>query len=251
MIYNETRDNYTIAGNTFIRDPNLSAKAKGILIYLLNLPKDWIFHQSELSDHFKDGYKGLVTGFKELENKGYIKRGQLRQDKGKFSYPDWSVSDKPMFLPIITSHSRQTDNRQTDNRQTDNRQLLSTYSTNNLSIPSTNKTNNNMLNSEFEAFWKLYPKKVAKKNAFEAFKSARKKVDLQTILQGLQIYCANIKTKGTEEKYIKYPQGWLNGERWTDGLDPEVADKLKDQQRHARMIAEMEAAEAEDESGHQ
>ncbi|MFT8487972.1 conserved phage C-terminal domain-containing protein [Oenococcus sicerae] len=136
MIINKSRDNYTIAGNTFIRDQNLSAKAKGILIYLLSLPKDWVFYQSELTDHFDDGYKGLRTGFKELENKGYIKRGQLRQDKGKFSYPDWSVSDKPEFLPIITGHSRQADKRQAEKGQ-----LLITDSTNYLSNQSVEITN--------------------------------------------------------------------------------------------------------------
>ena len=242
MIYNETRDNYTIAGNTFIRDSNLSAKAKGILIYLLNLPKDWVFHQSELEKHFTDGRESLKTGFNELESKGYIHREQRHEKTGHFLSYDWSVSDKPRFLPIIDVEKPSTEKPSTENPQ-----LLSTYSTSNLSIPSTDKTNNNMLKSEFESFWKLYPKRVAKKNAFEAFKTARKKADLQTILTGLQIYCANIKAKQTEEKYIKYPQGWLNGERWTDGIDPEVKEKFDEDQRHARMIAEMEEAEAEDE----
>jgi hypothetical protein len=71
----------------------------------------------------------------------------------------------------------------------------------------------------FENFWKLYPKKVAKKSCFEIWK--RKHLHLKESLLVADIkkrISSCCKWKGG---YIPNPQTYLNGERWEDEIEKE------------------------------
>lgn len=68
--------------------------------------------------------------------------------------------------------------------------------------------------SEFAAWWVMYPRKQAKAPALKAFKTARKKVDLKTLMEGVQAYA--LLSIGQDKTMIKLPAGWLNDERWGD-----------------------------------
>lgn len=74
----------------------------------------------------------------------------------------------------------------------------------------------------FEAFWDLYPKKVAKGQAAKAHKAALKKADADAILEGLRGHLPAFAK--SERQFIPNPATWLNGERWGDDLDTEVED---------------------------
>lgn len=65
----------------------------------------------------------------------------------------------------------------------------------------------------FNQFWQMYPRKVGKDGARTAFKRARKKTSLETILAGLHLY--NL-TRPKETHYIAHPTTWLNQGRWAD-----------------------------------
>ena len=122
--------NFTMISNVGLKDNRLSFKAKGLLSYMLTLPDDWIFYESEIVNHATDGKQSVRTGMKELEKFGYLVKEQKRNSKGKFAKIDWVVSDEPIngdtttFQPSTTFPS--TDNPSTDKRATDNRTLLST-----------------------------------------------------------------------------------------------------------------------------
>ena len=122
--------NFTMISNVGLKDNRLSFKAKGLLSYMLSLPDDWIFYESEIVNHATDGKQSVRTGMKELEKFGYLVKEQKRNSKGKFAKIDWVVSDEPIngytttFQPSTTFPS--TDNPSTDKRATDNRTLLST-----------------------------------------------------------------------------------------------------------------------------
>ena len=121
---------FTMISNVGLKDNRLSFKAKGLLSYMLSLPDDWIFYESEIVNHATDGKQSVRTGMKELEKFGYLVKEQKRNSKGKFAKIDWVVSDEPIngdtttFQPSTTFPS--TDNPSTDKRATDNRTLLST-----------------------------------------------------------------------------------------------------------------------------
>jgi len=85
----------------------------------------------------------------------------------------------------------------------------------------TNKQSNKQTNNysvEFEEFWNLYPRKVAKKKAEESFKKAMKASDFKGILDGLNKYLKFWSTKDAD--FVPHPTTWLNQHRWEDEINP-------------------------------
>lgn len=119
--------------NVGLRDKNLSFKAKGLLAYMLSLPDDWVFYESEITKHATDGKHSVRAGLQELESNSYLVKNQSRDESGKFSNVEWILHDEPL------SENRSTDNPPTEKPTTENQSLLNTDLTNDLSIPSTDK----------------------------------------------------------------------------------------------------------------
>jgi uncharacterized protein YdaU (DUF1376 family) len=63
----------------------------------------------------------------------------------------------------------------------------------------------------WDEFWALFPNKVGKADAVKAFDKARKRVDRQTMLDGLQRYVDK-----TDDRPWCNPSTWLNQDRWAD-----------------------------------
>jgi hypothetical protein len=75
----------------------------------------------------------------------------------------------------------------------------------------------------FNEFWDVYPMKQGKKPARDAFARALKKVDAQLIIEGARRYRDD---PNRVDQWTKWPQGWLNDERWNDGpLAPRVGNR--------------------------
>ncbi|MEA9983673.1 hypothetical protein [Subtercola sp. RTI3] len=70
------------------------------------------------------------------------------------------------------------------------------------------------IDSEFDEWWSLYPRKQAKPAALKSFKAARKTTELKLLLAGAQAY--SLLNIGTEKTFLKLPAGWLNDRRWED-----------------------------------
>lgn len=78
------------------------------------------------------------------------------------------------------------------------------------------------LATEFKVtFWPRYPQKIGKANAFKAFCAARKRVELEPMMAGLERY---IRDKPTERDWC-HPSTWLNQDRWLD--EPAPAPKKR------------------------
>lgn len=70
---------------------------------------------------------------------------------------------------------------------------------------------------EFEALWKQYPRKRGKKDALRHYIAARKKkVDYQTISDGLDAYNGYIKRNGVQPAYVKLGSSWFCEWSWED-----------------------------------
>ena len=90
----------------------------------------------------------------------------------------------------------------------------------------TNNINNNMviltndlneLENLFEEFWKLYPKKIKKKDSKRIFLKVCKNIETyELIIKGLNEHLNSDSWNKDNGKYIPYPSTWLNGERWND-----------------------------------
>ena len=73
---------------------------------------------------------------------------------------------------------------------------------------------------DFEAFWKVYPKKVAKLAARRAWDKARKQVDPAVIVEALK---RQVAAGVFVEPFVPYPATWLNAGRWEDEMPGEGA----------------------------
>lgn len=69
-------------------------------------------------------------------------------------------------------------------------------------------------------FWNNYPQKLDKARAYDAFCAAiAAGADAQVLCAGAAAYAAYCRIHSVEPRSIKYAQGWLNDDRWTDELD--------------------------------
>jgi Helix-turn-helix domain len=69
--------------------------------------------------------------------------------------------------------------------------------------------------TDFEQFWKLYPKRTGKGAAREAFKKALKKTSLEAILAGAKRYHDD---PNRDNEFTALATTWLNQERWDDDV---------------------------------
>jgi hypothetical protein len=65
---------------------------------------------------------------------------------------------------------------------------------------------------DFERFWKEYPKKRAKRNAYREWMKLRPKPDIGAILAAIE----RLKRARIELKFTKDPERWLKGACWED-----------------------------------
>lgn len=85
----------------------------------------------------------------------------------------------------------------------------------------------------FAEFWEAYPQRRDRRKAVAAFRKALKRADAQTIIDGARRYAAD---PNRQEQYTKFPEGWLNGDRWSDGPLP-----VRNPQRPAMSRADEKA----------
>jgi hypothetical protein len=76
------------------------------------------------------------------------------------------------------------------------------------------------LDAGFDKFWKTYKRTGPKKVAHACWRAAIKKDSPENILAGLMAWVAYWNIPGSAQ--MKWPQGWLNEERWND-VPPSVA----------------------------
>ncbi len=122
MIFRIKKDNrnpYVIINKGLANDSNLSAKAKGIMFYLLSLPDNWQVYEVEITKHFRDGLKSIRTGVQELITARYIYRLQRRAVKGHYSGYEYWVFETPQtpgkLAKITVMPKRQNRKRHTTN----------------------------------------------------------------------------------------------------------------------------------------
>jgi hypothetical protein len=95
--------------------------------------------------------------------------------------------------------------------------------------------------ADFDRFWDAYPLKKGKKPARVSWDRAIKAGwNPEVIIDGAAAYRAEIVGSGRE---IKYPQGWLTDERWTDTPGPVVPRTKVERNRVALIKGLVEAAE--------
>ncbi|RXY87100.1 MULTISPECIES: DnaD domain protein [Bacteria] len=129
---------FVLVHKGFIYDPNISAKAKGILLYLLSRPNNWKIYTSEIQKHMTDGLKAVNSGVNELIAIGYIERKQTRKENGDFGEYEYYVYEKPKKIREMPfGESAKMENAKMENAVGENAKGQATN----------NNSNNNDLNN--------------------------------------------------------------------------------------------------------
>ena len=91
----EKNRNFTTMSNYHLRDKELTLKAKGLLSQILSLPDEWDYSVRGLASICLEGKDCIVATLKELENKGYLVRKQLRDANGRLSGIEYIIYETP------------------------------------------------------------------------------------------------------------------------------------------------------------
>lgn len=128
IVRRRVRSNFTTLPNDLIRDPNLSWKALGILVFVLSLPDNFRLHLSHLSKQKTSGRDATRTGLLELQRAGYLRIKRERGERGKFSHTTRLVSDQPEYQELGSPRSDfpTTVNPTAGNPYSENPTLIST-----------------------------------------------------------------------------------------------------------------------------
>ena len=92
----KTRD-YTVMSNHHLKDRTLTLKSKGLLSMMLSLPDEWNYTTRGLAAICREGVDSIGAALKELENHGYIRRTQLRDEKGKITDTEYVIYEMPQY----------------------------------------------------------------------------------------------------------------------------------------------------------
>lgn len=91
--------------------------------------------------------------------------------------------------------------------------------------------------TEFAAFWDIYPRRVAKIDARKAFAQARRLATADEILAGVARYLAHLPD---DIRFLPYPATWLRAGRWMDELDADIGGRLSAQTAVGRALDDLD-----------
>jgi hypothetical protein len=226
-------DHFTQIPNAWLRDPNLSLGAKGLLAQLLSHSPGWEVSQESLAKANRMGKDAIRKLIGELLGAGYLNRStdRTRLDKGYlggYTYttqdPDPSMAENPTL-----------ENPTLDNPTLDNPPLKKNI----LKEQNTKEENNKEITQksfedDFGRFWTIYPRRAEKVAAYSAFCKAVQKYGLEVVMTGV-VNLANDPNL-PEKTFIPYPASWLNAGGWTN--DPYPERKFTPEEKAERLAAE-------------
>ena len=188
----EFENQFTQIHNAWVRDPNLSYKAKGLLTYLLSHEIGYTITIGQIIRESDDGKQSVRSALEELIKAGYLETKRTTDARGYNAGLAYFIKDPA---------NPKSENPTLDNPTLDNQTALE----NNL----TKKTikQENPVDDSFETFWLLYPKKVAKADALKAWKQVLKKKTADEMIGLTKAYS---ESKLPDMTYIPYPASWLN-----------------------------------------
>ena len=137
---------FTIVHNKMLRDRNLGATERGVLMTMLSLPDGWDFSIKGLTKILPDGYTKISTALKNLEKTHYLIRERVYCN-GRIVDWDYIFSDEPMitengventfFSGVQESDFQEGQNLESENQIQEKQQIENRRS---------NKINNNQEN---------------------------------------------------------------------------------------------------------
>lgn len=91
--------NYTVMSNHYLRNRELSLKAKGLLSQMLSLPEKWDYTYIN-----REQIDAIRQAVHELEGAGYIVRTRERDSRGRLRGAEYTIYEEPQLasdLPAL------------------------------------------------------------------------------------------------------------------------------------------------------
>lgn len=82
----EKNREFVVMSNRFLRNKEMSLKAKGLLALCLSLPETWDYSMNGLVAICKENITAIRSALKELEQHGHLQIIKQKNDKGQFEY---------------------------------------------------------------------------------------------------------------------------------------------------------------------
>ena len=90
----EKNREYVVMSNKFLRNKEMSLKAKGLLALCLSLPETWDYSMNGLVAICKENITAVRSALKELEEHGHLKIVKTKNEKGHFEY-EYIIHEAP------------------------------------------------------------------------------------------------------------------------------------------------------------
>ena len=127
----EKNREFVVMSNRFLREKEMSLKAKGLLALCLALPEDWNYSLNGLCAICKESQTSIRSALKELEEFRYLKRNRLQNEKGHFIY-EYVIYELPHTenLHTVKQHTEKA-HKGNRRQQSNKKQTIKKQNTNN------------------------------------------------------------------------------------------------------------------------
>lgn len=87
--------------------------------------------------------------------------------------------------------------------------------------------------TDFDQFWAVWPKRVAKADARKAWKQTEDvRPPIDELIKIVKAHCMTDKWMKDDGEFIPHPATWLRGERWEDELKVKLPDVVNQRPWH-------------------
>jgi hypothetical protein len=151
---------FTTIPNAWVRDKRLSRKARGLLVELMSHAPGWEITIESLVDGAPEGRDSVRTAISELEQYGYLKREQNRQERGRWGNVDYVLAE-----PTVVGFSDvgESDTKKTISQEDHQEDLTKTSQRQSSLIAASDRTDSNDLSrvtARLAAQWGLTPHRL-------------------------------------------------------------------------------------------
>lgn len=233
-------EKFTTISNVFLKDKNLSIKAKGFLAVVMGLPNSWEFSISGICSILKEGKTTIYSVIDELKEYNYCKVVVVRDEKGRISGTDYTFFEEPYTSNPIADYPY------TENPDVDNQPQLNTNRINNVNNKRLKEEERNQkkekdeLFCQFETFAKEYKNLCGKhtvsgiKTLFNDFVKRHKdwKTVIPMLMPALHLEDQARKNAAARKEFYPMPKNlstYLGKQRawevWTEDIGRRMTDE--------------------------
>lgn len=224
----------------FRNPPGTLARVSEAISELLQAGLVWIYDTEDVSRGGREVKAVFISNWEAIQRVEKPNRGRIRRPDGTLEYRESEIREYSGSIPevlarvpeVLAPVTEEQSNRGTEeqgNRYIANANALALRKSPHgdaqnaahhdtpddaCAQPATPKPT--AYSTTFETFWAAYPTKKDKRRAYKAWKAATKRATPETIITGAKAYAHWCNQNPTVS--IKYPEGWLNGDRWEDDL---------------------------------